>query len=409
MSSLRKSTSCQDGQIRIAHLYAKAQRCGGAERSILSLVRGINNEQFRSYLVLCKRLPESEELSLGGICAFPRRSTSPLCEHLVPSKRLRASVRHIWLARLIKGLDVDILHIHSASGDGYRIVAAMCKFRRVRIIRTVRGDPTICCRGNPSYLKRRVDSWSDRWVVISPDHVASLEATWAIPRRNIMVIPNGIDLDRYSKPKVDRRLMRQQLRVEGAFVLLSVGRLHPYQKDYETLLRAFEIVRKSLQHAKLLIAGEGDGLPEIRCAVQQLHLESDVQLLGHREDVPELMAAADALVFSTRFEGFGRVAAEAMAAGLPVVASNVNGVRYVCDYGRAGLLCEPRDHEDMARSIIAVARRPALRQQLVDRGRERACNEFSEENMVRRHEDLYLSLMTRSSYKRGSERIDDPH
>jgi len=315
----------------------------------------------------------------------------------------------MWLARLIKGLGVNILHIHSPSGGGHRIVAAMCKFTRVRIIRTVRGDPNIWCRVNRSYLRKRVDSWSDRWVVISPDHVAALESTWAIPRRNIVAIPNGIDLDRYRKPKVDRRLMRQQLRVEGAFVLLSVGRLATRLKDYGTLLRAFGIVRKSLPHAKLLVAGEGDGLPQIRCTAQQLHLESKVQLLGHRDDVPELMAAADALVFSTHYEGFGRVAAEAMAAGLPVVASNVNGVRYVCDYGRAGLLCECGDPQDMARNTIALARSPALRQQLVNRGRERACNEFSDEVMVRRHEDLYRSLMTRSSYKRESGGIDDPH
>ncbi|MFA6506549.1 MAG: glycosyltransferase [Treponemataceae bacterium] len=151
----------------------------------------------------------------------------------------------------------------------------------------------------------------------------------SVPARKMRVVPNGIDCAALDAARGDPAVARQTLRAaqgvgEKTFVWIAAGRFMP-AKDYPTLLNAFSgIVGSSSQ---LWIAGEGPLMEETKSAIREKGLDDRIKLLGLRKDLPALMAAADAFVLSSAWEGFGLVAAEALYAGLPVVSTHCGGVR----------------------------------------------------------------------------------
>jgi glycosyltransferase involved in cell wall biosynthesis len=170
----------------------------------------------------------------------------------------------------------------------------------------------------------------------------------------LVVIPNGIDFAAIEAGAPHRRRARAELEVdEDDFLWLAMGRLHR-QKDYPCLLAAFADLASAQPLARLRIAGEGPLLGELTALADRLGLADRVRFLGVRDDVPRLLAAADALVLASAWEGLPNVVLEAMAAGLPVVATDVGGVAQMVDDDRTGYLVPPRDPEALARAMEKV-------------------------------------------------------
>ena len=173
----------------------------------------------------------------------------------------------------------------------------------------------------------------------------------------------------------------------GNFVLLYVARLEP-QKDHASLLRALS----QIPDADLVLAGDGSLRAELEAQAEMLGLARRVHFLGRRKDVAALLKMADIYVHPAAYEGFGIAAAEAMAAGKPVVASNVPGLAQVV--GDAGILVPPADPATLATEVCNLISSPDRRQQLsraaVERGRT-----FSIENTVAAYLDLYRSVLSR--------------
>lgn len=149
-------------------------------------------------------------------------------------------------------------------------------------------------------------------------------------------------------------------------------------KDQPTLIRAMALLRDQGLAAELLLIGEGSHRPQLEALIAELELEDRVQLLGSRRDIPELLTQLDLFVFSARpDEGFGIALAEAMAAGLPIVATDVGACREVLAAGRCGLLVEPGSAEALAAGIRQVLADPAAALQRAAAAKERALREFS--------------------------------
>jgi len=163
-----------------------------------------------------------------------------------------------------------------------------------------------------------------------------------------------------------------------------VGRFDP-QKDQGTLIRALG----RLDGAHLVLVGEGATRPEAERLAARLGLAERTHFLGEREDVEGLLKLADIYVQSSNWEGFCMAALEAMASGVPVVASRVPGLTDVVD--PAAVLFEPGDEEELARHLDALLRDPARRAELAGRGRARA-DEFRIERTLDRHESLYRQI-----------------
>ena len=225
--------------------------------------------------------------------------------------------------------------------------------------------------------------WADRLMrpltttticVAHSERSAGLRARTCRADRTV-VIHNGVPLD---GPRRGAHT--------APVTLLSVGRLRA-PKDFLTLVRAMAALEPGA--ARLRIAGDGPDRPALGAEIDRLGLGEHVELLGTRDDVPDLLAGSDVFVLSSDSEGLPMSVLEAMAAGLPVVASAVGGVPELVRDGETGALVRPRDSAALAGAIRRIVSDPALLDRLGDAGRQRVEQQFSLERFEREHLELY--------------------
>jgi glycosyltransferase-like protein len=257
-----------------------------------------------------------------------------------------------------------------------------------------------------------------RWAIVEPDHVLVVSETW----RRILaddfgvdaeVVPNGVDRRRFAAAPSGRDVARLRKRAGAGgddFLLLAVGGIEP-RKGSDHLVRALARVRGHAGRRVVLavIGGHAfqdhrwyrerviDGLPSLG-----LDLGRDVVLLGTVDD-DELSVwyhAADALAFPSVKEGWGLVVLEAMAAGLPVVATDIPVLREYLVHDRDALLVAPGDDEALATAIAALVARSELRRRLADAGRAVAAR-YDWEASAARHADIYHRISSELGGRRS--------
>ena len=235
---------------------------------------------------------------------------------------------------------------------------------------------------------RPLETWMySRYTAIacaSEGIAASLKAWVPGVSDKITVIPNGIDIQTFERATA---VPRSSVGINnGNCVLLYVARLEP-QKDHANLLRALS----QIPDADLLLVGDGSLRAQLEAQAETLGVAPRVHFLGRRKDVAELLKMADIYVHPPVFEGFGIAAAEAMAAGKPIVATNVPGLAQVVD--DAGILVPPGDPATLAREVCSLMNSPDRCQELsraaVERGRQ-----FSIEKTVDSYIALYRSIIS---------------
>ncbi len=207
------------------------------------------------------------------------------------------------------------------------------------------------------------------------------------PDRNT-VIPNGIAPTVIES--VDKRDVRRGIGVKnGGPLLLSVGRL-VYQKGHEYLVHAMPRILGRYPDTKAVICGEGALRSALERQISELGLEDCVKLLGNRNDISQYLASADVFVLPSRWEGLPVALLEAMAAGLPVVATRVEGVDEVVENERQGLLVPPQDSNALAEALLQLIGDPQLRKQMGAAARHRIQTHYTLDIMC----EKYLQVMT---------------
>jgi glycosyltransferase involved in cell wall biosynthesis len=208
-----------------------------------------------------------------------------------------------------------------------------------------------------SVLYRATARIDDVTVTNSERAARTLEASGTVPAGRLRIIPNGVDLALFDRPPTTD--LRAELGLaDGTVLFVGAGRLAP-QKDWPTLLAAVE--RYAGPPAFWAVAGEGAERPALEATIAARGLADRVRLLGLRDDVTDLLAAADALVLSSTYEGLPNIVLEAMAAGRPVVATTVGGTPELVR-PETGLLVPPGDPAALSAALAALAARsPAER------------------------------------------------
>jgi glycosyltransferase involved in cell wall biosynthesis len=215
-------------------------------------------------------------------------------------------------------------------------------------------------------------------------------------RRPVEVIPNAVP------PVLRRDTLRQAARDKlglpaAEFVFVAVGNIKP-EKGYEDLLDASRLREEMAPRLSttVLIAGNQDDGNYWRAICDQhrrLGLDHRVRFLGYQADVPALYAAADAFVLSSRKEGLPMVLLEAMAAGLPVVATSVGGVPSVVRHEQTGLLVSPGAPQELATAMVRLQEEEELRSRMAANGRDRIEQQFSLEDMVGSYLKVFESVL----------------
>ncbi len=198
---------------------------------------------------------------------------------------------------------------------------------------------------------------------------------------NVCTVHNGIPVDRAATPCAPPA---------GPAVFLTVGRLAEI-KNHALMLRAFRRALDAGAQARLRIAGDGPMRAAIEALRRELGLESQVEMLGFRDDIPQLLAQSHAFLLTSRYEGISVAMLESMRAALPIIATRVGGVPETVLDGESGLLFGPDDEAGIAQAIAALAADPARRAALGRRGLVVLQEEFSLERMTARYLDFYAA------------------
>lgn len=273
-----------------------------------------------------------------------------------PGRGLLDPLRAVRLFGFLRRGKFDVLFTHLTSANALGPLAG--RLARVPTIATLHGLRV----ARPPRL-RVVESWSLRHMAtctVAVGHAVAESHRETLFGARCVVVPNPVSRTR-ALPVDERIAVRRELIGTKSIMLASVGRLRPV-KGFGDLLTAFAEVLRTHPGAALVIAGAGAMEAELRARIDSLGLRGHAHLLGIRDDVPRLLAAADAYVCSSHREGLPLSLLEAMEAGLPVVATDVGDVRSVVVEG-TGLIVPPRDPRAMAH---------ALRQLLDDPERLRA-------------------------------------
>ncbi len=371
-------------KINIMHVLHH-MKMGGAEHVVYDMVQALDKDKFDVSICCLDSLGIlGEELISKGYKVFVLNRK--------PGIDFKVSFK---LARLYKELNIDIVHSHQYTPYFYAANAAI--LRRVKLIFLEHG------RHQPDKvrIKRVIYNFFLRPFtnVIVTNSIALKEALIKyekMPVNAIEVIPNGVKLKEFDIIfQIDRDSKRAELGLgKDDIVAGMVARLHPI-KDHFTLVKAFKKVVQQEPKAKLLIAGTGELYSEIEKLINKLMLQNSVKLLGYYEDLFGFLRSLDIFVLASISESAPISILEAMATGLPVVATDVGGVREMVIDNETGILVPPKDVDALAEALLNIIKDPIKRKKMSNMGRKRVEEVYSFEDMIHKYEQLYMSLVGR--------------
>jgi len=366
---------------------------GGAQETAMLTCALLDRERFRCELLTGPQTgPEGElhtETRARGVTMHVEAS---LVRELHAVKDPLALLRLVLFLRRQR---FDIVHTNcSKAGILGRIAARIAGVPVV--VHTAHGWAFTPGQPRPVFwlyvwLERLCARWCRALVVVAqPDAEKGLSLGIGRPDQYVLV-RSGIEIDAYRAAPCTRLEARRLAGVpEGAFVVGAVGRLSP-QKAPLDLLAAFEDVARARGDAHLVLVGDGPLRAEVEARVARANLVDRVHLLGLRRDVPELLRAFDVLALASRWEGLPRVFPQAMAAGLPIVATRVDGAVEAVVDGETGWLVDVGDRAGLAARLLELAQDPERARRMGEAGLARV-EEFSATRMVHRLEELYERL-----------------
>lgn len=371
-----------DRRIRVAHVSLNLNM-GGAEKLLVEFARHVDRRRFElRFVALGQRGNLAEEVEAHG---WPVTA-------LEEPEGLRAGLV-FRLRKLLRQWGADVVHTHNTKPLLYAAPAAW--LARVPVVIHTRHGRGFHASRRETAAFRILTRLVDRVVCVSKDSASLSEAEGITPHK-ICTIWNGIDASRF-----DYRGPR-----EGGPAVM-VGRLNPV-KDVETLIRAVPFVLRECPAFHLEIAGEGECLPALKELTGQLGLREHVHFLGEIRDIPELLARASLLVLSSVSEGISLTLLEAMARGLPVVATHVGGNPEVVIDEENGYLVPSKEPARLAGRIVDLIRQPDLARRMGQRGRERVLAHFQISRMVAQYETLYEEFLRGRGTELTAKAVHDP-
>ena len=291
-----------------------------------------------------------------------------------------------WICRTNK---VDILHCRNFASTFYAGMARLYG-SRARLIADVRGveEEKRKLLGYEGMAKLGL---IDRVVVVSAD-LRHRMIKGGIRASRIINIPNGIDFDPFLE-ETDRKLLLEQFGIaSGSTVIGTVGRLEKI-KNFELLIRVFEKILKRNEKVALIFVGDGSERARLEGLVETCGIQGSVRFLGYRSDVPKVLKVFDIFVSSSMSEGMSNGILEAMAAGIPVVASKVGGTPELVEHEKNGLLFTSCSVDEMCEMLDIAIKSPALRARYGRNGVEKVREHYSIEATATKYSKLYHSLL----------------
>lgn len=352
--------------LRVCHV-SLTLNTGGLERLLSDFARLHDKEQFHLEFVAMKSI---------GKFADEIRDAGCLVHQLTASGRWQ-QIRE--LSRWLKTQQIEIVHTHNTFPHINATIAA--KLAGVPVVINTRHGQRLGHGWKSRWQYRIASQFADRIVTVSDDAARLCRENDGVPATKIQRIWNGIDLEKFNFTGPELKP-----------VAISVARLSP-EKDFSTLLRAVREVVNVVPEFQLRIAGDGQERGKLEQLASDLGIREHVEFLGDRSDVPALLSQAGFFVSSSLSEGISLTLLEAMAVGLPVVATAVGGNPEIVEEGVTGQLVPSDNPNGLAEAMIAMCQRLADWPAIGECGRQRVERHFEIRRMISDYEQLYFDLL----------------
>ncbi len=346
---------------------------GGQERRIVAEMAGMRARGHRIWLATRPSCRIAGEAAAAGIPVV----TLPFSGKFHPTTIL-------GLRRLIRREGIDIVNTHSGMDSWSGGLAA--KWAGVGLVRTRHIN-------NPIKRNRLnfVHYLPDRIVACGEEMRRHLVDGRGFPVAQVVSIPTGIDFARF-QPGRPRSDVRASLGIaDSDWAVLMVGIIRSV-KRHEVALEAVARALPEIPNLRLLLVGDGPRSEAMQQLAEQLGIAGQVRFLGHRDDIPDLLEAADAFLLTSRSEGVPQAVTQALGCGLPVVATRVGGVPELIIQEHTGLLAEAEDVAGIAAALTRLSQDPALAARLGAAGRVHVLRHFSLDAMLDATEQLFSDI-----------------
>lgn len=381
-------------KIRVMHIITRLIVGGAQENTVLTAAL-LDKRRFDTEVISGPQTgPEGSLIDQVHQRGVPLTILPDLVREISPLHDLKALFK---LARLIRRNRCDIIHTHSSKAGVLGRWAGWMAGVPI-IVHTVHGwghtdrqHPFV--RSVYITLEKLTQRVTDRLIVVSPRNTEKGLADGIATPDKYVTIRSGIELDRFLRPSRSRAEMRAELSIPPDVpVMGTVARLS-LQKAPLDFVTAAAIVADAIPQAHFVFVGDGPLRDQTEAAIEEAGLTTRFHLTGLRRDVPELLTTFDVFALSSLWEGLPRVLPQAMAAGLPMIATAIDGNAEAISDGVNGRLVPPADPPALARAVIALLRDPDAARRMGQAGLARV-REFSAAKMVDDIARLYEALLS---------------
>lgn len=350
---------------------------GGLQQVIVNICRNIDREKF-DVTVLCLRdlgefVPQVEDLGIKVL--------------YLPQKEKGADYFAFFkVAKILKELKIDVIHTHNTQPFFDGTLGAILSGVKVVV-------HTDHVRSFPDKLRYMFAEWlmshyAYKVVGVSDDTCNNLIKYEHISKNKIITIVNGIDESFYNI-KIDREKKKQELDITKQGPIIGLGVRLSKQKGIIYLIQAMPLILNEFPDLTLVIAGQGDCRDELEEEAKMIGVHGSIVFTGPRLDIPELLKLFDLYVLPSLYEGLPMVLLEAMAAGCPIVATDVGGNDMAITHGENGSLVESCNAEIFAEEVIKVLSDSELRNKYIENSYSVFRDKFSASLMTQRYSKLY--------------------
>ncbi|HPL62317.1 MAG TPA: glycosyltransferase [Syntrophales bacterium] len=364
--------------MRILHV-THSLNIGGLERVVVDLAKEFGNRGHEVHICcLSDKEPLAAEAERAGAFVFSLNKE--------PGPAFGLPLR---IAGEIRKRQVDVIHTHNAAGLIYGVTAALVSGARC-IVHTEHGKEPALSQNKIGKLTEKFLLGKTSIVAVSEQLREDLVREYDLPAGRIKVVLNGINAERFRRPEC-REKARMSMGIENGGVLIGhIARLVPL-KNQKFLIAIFGELKKIHPEVRLVIAGGGPLMNELRSFAEKERLSGDVLFLGERRDIPEILSALDLFILPSLTEGISITLLEAMAAGVPVIASRVGGNEEIIEHGRSGILISPDEPREWIEKIGILLRNQSERIRLAEAAGGTVRKRFSTSAMAEEYEHVYLS------------------
>lgn len=359
---------------------------GGTESQVAQVASRLHGDQYRLTLACLH--------ATGPLLAVVQNAGIPVVEFSPKGSliSLSGAQQYLRLRRFIRRERFHVVHAHDLWSNLLAVPAAY--LARAPVIISSRRDLGHLPWYTPTRIRvlRWIQGLSDV-VIANSDGVRNfVVAKHGLPAARVRVLHNAVDYQRFASAHGDRAKLFATLDAQQILVAVLANMRTPVKGHAELVAAAREVCGEFAM-VKFLLIGEGGLQPAIDQQIRERGLEKHFMFLGHRDDVAEVLRCCDFSVFPSKAEGFPNAVLESMAAGLPVVATQIESIREIIRDGEHGLLVPPGDAGALAQAILRLLRSRELARGLARAGQERVAREFSYDRLLSGLRSLYGELL----------------